>query len=432
MKEKRPTMIWRGTKDVKTLYVRYHAFGIERTINTRVKGRPELFNPRNGRFETRGNISEAAKAGHRESNAALEDFFGRFNEFRRRVDAMGGATKEELVELESELLDLGRKRAEEVQPTAMDGKTRIADCIGLLDKRKGSVTASTIAMYKHNVKTFNTWAVGNGLGSVGDFSASTIRRFISERSRTVGNAALRLEVASLKQFAKVLSFEGVIGDDAAERIANFKLSLRKETVAEKIALTEEEVEALWEVGLEGALCRARDIFLVQLETSQRISDINGLYCSEDSENAKLDNVDGVWMLTITQRKSGKRVTAPISERVYRLLESYGFRMPRMHVNHINKYVKRICRKCGGSFLDDVVVNEKRGGKVVSAKVLRADIVSTHTARRTCITRMLSNGVDIVSASMVSGHNSLATLMRYNKRSGLENARVVANIMKGGK
>lgn len=84
-----------------------------------------------------------------------------------------------------------------------------------------------------------------------------------------------------------------------------KLHVTREDKVVEIYLTEEELQALYEMPLSGKEDKARDVFLVGCYTSQRFSD----YSHITERNVSFH--DGVGIITLTQQKTGTEVTIPI-------------------------------------------------------------------------------------------------------------------------
>ena len=144
--------------------------------------------------------------------------------------------------------------------------------------------------------------------------------------------------------------------------------------SDTIALTQEEVDALWNAPLEGHAAHARDVFMVGIYCAGRFQD----YSKISSENVN----DG--MLRYVQRKTGTTVVIPCAPQIVAVLERYGGVLPRITEQEVGRYIKSICRGLGGSFLNTVEVSKIRGDRKSVEKHQRWELVSTHTERR-CFT-----------------------------------------------
>lgn len=196
------------------------------------------------------------------------------------------------------------------------------------------------------------------------------------------------------------------------------LTTRKHTekAADPIALTPEEVDALASLtGLSPRDAQYRDVFVFGCITGQRISDLSALTLGKD---AAVIVHHGKALLTLTQKKTGARVACPLTPLAEEILERHGGALPSVNcLSRYNSAIRRLCVKAGGSFLEPVV----------SEGVVRrrADIVSSHTARRTAITHYFARGCDATAICALSGHRSLSVLARYRRMSAEDSALLLA-------
>ena len=185
--------------------------------------------------------------------------------------------------------------------------------------------------------------------------------------------------------------------------------------SDTIALTQEEVDALWSAPLEGRAAQARDVFMVGIYCAGRFQD----YSKISSENIS----DG--KLRYVQRKTGTTVVIPCSPRIVTVLERYGGTLPRITEQEVGRYIKSICRDLEGSFLNTVEVSKIRGDRKSVEKHQRWELVSTHTARRTGATLLYKSGVPIALCRLCTGHTTDQMFMRYLKIGKEEGADLLA-------
>ena len=103
-----------------------------------------------------------------------------------------------------------------------------------------------------------------------------------------------------------------------------KLQVNKEDMVVEIYLTNEELQALYDMELEGEDDRVRDVFLVGCYTSQRFSD----YSRISARNVSFH--DGVGIITLVQQKTGTEVTIPIlNDNLLRIFEKYNYNLPNI-------------------------------------------------------------------------------------------------------
>lgn len=185
--------------------------------------------------------------------------------------------------------------------------------------------------------------------------------------------------------------------------------------ADTIALTQEEMDALWSAPLEGRVAQARDVFMVGCLTAARFQD----YSRFNDTNI----VDG--RLRYVQRKTGQVVVLPLSPRLTEIFSRYGGGLPKITQQEVGRYIKTICRSIGGSFSDVEEVSRIHGGRKEIERIPRWRRVSTHTARRSAITTLHLLGVPTYQLMMLSGHTTIENFQRYLRVDRERNADLLA-------
>ena len=198
--------------------------------------------------------------------------------------------------------------------------------------------------------------------------------------------------------------------------------------------------------LSGMKERVRDIFMLGCYLGQRVSDYNNLTKSDFTTTRRGNRV-----VSFTQEKTNNAVVVPIIyDNVYSIAEKYNYNFPRLSHSVINRYIKRILADLSTTLpslrqtLRTAITlkeqqAEARGtmhferdakGYVVKP---RYEMVSTHTARRSCITNLyLSNRFTISQLMSISGHKSEKAFNEYICCSSEEIADVIAEIAKKSK
>lgn len=159
-----------------------------------------------------------------------------------------------------------------------------------------------------------------------------------------------------------------------------KLHVTREDKVVEIYLTEEELQALYEMPLSGKEDKARDVFLVGCYTSQRFSD----YSRITERNISFH--DGVGIITLTQQKTGTEVSIPIlNDNLIRIFEKYDYNLPYINNNRLNDTIKVVLEKLSEtvpSLKQEMatkltLVNQKWRGRTGSATS------ATNTAKPSC-------------------------------------------------
>ncbi len=220
----------------------------------------------------------------------------------------------------------------------------------------------------------------------------------------------------------------------------YRPTVHAQDKAAEIYLTNEELDALFNMELTGLKEQVRDLFLIGCYTGQRFSDYSAITKDCVGTTAK-----GVPVLRLTQVKTGKNVVIPIiNDKLVSLLEKYDYTVPEVVDVVFNRYIKSICKQLSESvpslatlvptLLTKTEREAEEAGRMTfdrdsKGRVIkpRYQLVMSHTARRTCITLMHLSGKYTVPQMMsVSGHTKPETFFKYLKQSGDDDADSVAN------
>lgn len=239
-------------------------------------------------------------------------------------------------------------------------------------------------------------------------------------------------LTNLKALINAAFVDGIHDNQrAAALIVKKKIEDRDKAV--EIYLTEEEVQALYEMPLTGTKEHIRDVFLIGCYTCQRVSDYNNLNVDNFETTRK-----GTRIIRLVQQKTKTEVTIPIlNENLITICEKYGYNIPKANEQVLNRYIKDILKDLSEQLPSlkekvptkltmkqkEALRKEKKepetdlNGNVI---VPRYECVTSHTARRTGITNMyLSHRYTILQMMHVSGHKTQKTFMDYIKLSSEE-------------
>ena len=217
-----------------------------------------------------------------------------------------------------------------------------------------------------------------------------------------------------------------------------KLQVNKEDMVVEIYLTNEELQALYDMELEGEDDRVRDVFLVGCYTSQRFSD----YSRISAKNVTFH--DGVGIITLVQQKTNTEVTIPIlNDNLLRIFEKYNYNLPNIQNQRLNNRIKAILETLAETMPSlkhelptkltlDHQKKEQQSREIYKrnsqgeALIPRYKLATTHTARRTGITLMyLEKILDTYEMMSISGHKTESVFNDYIKISGIELATNIA-------
>ena len=252
-------------------------------------------------------------------------------------------------------------------------------------------------------------------------------------------------VTSINKY--IICFKAMIQNAMDQELHNNLIALRafskkkiQETdKAKEIYLTKAELQALYEMPLEGLKDKVRDVFLVGCYTCQRFSDYARLEKENFTKTAK-----GTKVVRIVQEKTGNDVVIPIlNDNLLHIAAKYGYDIPKVNDVILNRYIKQILKELSSTVpslarkertLLTMKEREKEKQGLVSFErdnkgyVIkpRYELVSSHTARRSGITNLyLSGNFDTYQMMSISGHRDEKTFYEYIKLSSDEVADSIA-------
>lgn len=213
--------------------------------------------------------------------------------------------------------------------------------------------------------------------------------------------------------------------------------------ATDVWLTDNELDALFAMKIEDERdAQVRDVFLVGCYTCQRVSDYKAI-----PKDAFQRTDKNTLVINLIQQKTGARVCIPvIGSNLKSILERYDYRLPKVDDQFLNKRIKIILKELSESVLSlkkkvPVIVKHGKGGVLPDASTIETDesgipvkpryeCVTSHTARRTGITRLYNTGLFTDFEMMaISGHRDIKVFREYIKLSAEEMADRISEIAK---
>lgn len=267
--------------------------------------------------------------------------------------------------------------------------------------------------------------------------------------------------------------DGVIGRDSAAPSVWGDIVVKDDQKRIEIYLTEEELNAIYNIKLTGIREVVRDLFYLGYQSGQRFSDYN---------NFTKDNIiksEGTTIIHLFQKKTGNEVYVPVTDkRVMDIFAKYNYQLPKVSEQQINLYIKKVCelvsenipslkekyptlltagerskeerfkgffeRVANGEKLSYNDTNEFNKGKryafthgLVDGSLwernakgqvvkFKYELVTSHTARRSKATNMYLEGkLDTDSMMSITGHEKREVFEEYIKVQKLERAKMIA-------
>lgn len=145
----------------------------------------------------------------------------------------------------------------------------------------------------------------------------------------------------------------------------------------------------------------RDYFVLGCLTGLRFSD----YSRITRQNFQGD------LIIIRTKKTGALVKIPIHPFVKEIFTKYEWKLPPCHcIQAFNRQVKNICKKIGIN--TPITYNRTHGYEVVTKTIPKYDMISSHTARRSCATNMYKEGIATWVIMQITGHRTERAFFRY--------------------
>ncbi len=286
----------------------------------------------------------------------------------------------------------------------------------------------------------------------------------------------------------ILTFRALCNAAAIDEVNTNLVSVkvwRERTVKDtekraEIALSNDEIDALYNMPLTGIREQVRDIWCLGYFSGQRVSD----YAHFTRDNFKVTK-NGVNVIALRQTKTGNEVVVPIlDDRVYELCEKYNYEFPKITRREVNRYIKETLCKLADDMpsLNEWVTTrlsllevqkEKRyqamrervlNGEILHGEELKTynkmkayadshgsgetlfkrdyagevirhrwEMVSSHTSRRSAVTSLYDSGLyDVRDMMSISGHTTQNNFEQYIKRGAIQQAERIAEKFKAAK
>ena len=230
---------------------------------------------------------------------------------------------------------------------------------------------------------------------------------------------IHLHVKNLKVFMKEAKERGLHTNSAHE---SRRFSVGTESTP-KAYLTKEEIEQIRELDLSKnkKLERVRDLFLLHMNTGVRYSDLHKI------NRKNLQEFDGEHFFQIRQEKTAEFLWIPILDaEVLSILEKYngqspglGERVKFLSNQKYNDYLKELGQ--AAQVFERITTYKTIGGERQEKTQCKAELICSHTARRTFCTNAYKAGLPTASIMTISGHKTETAFRKYIQLSSKEHA-----------
>lgn len=227
------------------------------------------------------------------------------------------------------------------------------------------------------------------------------------KSSTIGTICAQLR-SVLNWAAKYNAMVSpTFSDYRVPRVHNMEIALSADEVSRIAYFDIDRFYAARRKDFRDTMHRVRDMFVLSCNLAQRHSDMVRI-----DRNCFERNI-----FTITQQKTGSRAVVNIDlysidpKTTYRILEKYGYQAPYpADISNYNHRLHQLMRDVG--LTDQVRLEERRNGELVTECVPKWKLIASHTARRTFATINVLRGKNIHAIKRCTGHQDLRVLEHY--------------------
>ena len=274
------------------------------------------------------------------------------------------------------------------------------------DKSRGSLN-NYAAVTKH-LKEYQTYSKSRV-----DFDTIDLNFFYSYVSYLKNKQKLAVNsIAKDISIIKVFMGEAVDLDYTDNMKFKHKKFAFNEEETDHVYLTEDELTKLYELSITNKkLDEVRDLFIFGAWVGLRFSDFSNI------KKENIIQIDGDYFIKMITQKTKELVIIPCNPVVMQIFEKYADRpnrLPKTISNQkFNDYIKDVCKLAE--------FNEK--GRVSSRpKDILAELVSSHTARRSFATNYYLQGFPTVDLMKITGHKTERSFLKYIRVSKLDTAK----------
>jgi site-specific recombinase XerD len=265
-------------------------------------------------------------------------------------------------------------------------------------------------------RDFVTWLQGKG------FSANYTGSMIRDLKRILNKATEdEINTSSTFESFKVMAedvFNIYLTEEEIERIYNVQITekiiieLQKENKRKQLQKQMKAVGDQVDVLITKAninrqieaLHRARKLFVVGCWTGLRVEN----YLSIDPE-LQFDLDKG--FIHAIANKNGPKLKIPMHKLVRQIIERDGF-PPTISQQKFNKQIKIIGQIA--QINENVIFSRTEGGKRVEYSQPKYELITTHTARRSFASNLLSRGIPKQFIMAVTGHTTEKSFNKYTQ------------------
>ena len=301
-----------------------------------------------------------------------------------------------------------RNKSLKIEEKEVKATETLNKALKLYKSVNGSIKESSIITYGYNLKSFEKYCKEIKRDSIKMITEEELKEY-EIYLRNIGNSEGKIR--SSLRVIRILNNEVICKHPffKGHKIREINIKLPKEIKSTdlKVELKEEEIKAIKECkGLNGRQKEIRDLFLLEIYSGQRASDLPTLF-----DNSKYEIIDG-YMSFITKKENVKG-KVEINENIKEILERYKNGFNYIDINKdglarlISVELKEIALKSNLNRIIQYIDNKKQ----IQRKYLY-EIISSHFGRHTFITRKVREGMPIDTLKYLTAHKDTQALEKY--------------------
>lgn len=296
----------------------------------------------------------------------------------------------------------------------------IQDCKQKVNLSSGKKLAhSTILKYGNVLERLQDYERLNGIKlKHTDIDTNFYQQFISYLSleQKYAPSTIKKHVSIIRTFCKQVQSDGITLHPSAIQ----KVAIKSSQPIVAPYLNEQEIQAIFNLDLRllPKLEHSRDMFIIQLWTGIRVSDLQQL----TTNNILADTIQ-----IVSTQKTGAVAKIPIHPMVRVILNKRSGQLPKLCSSPtFNKHVKKICKLAGiTQQMVGYKMNPKTGRKE-KGFFPKYTLISSHSARQSLISNLYQKVSDEALKSL-STHKSSSMLHNYVKITQDEHVQAVRQI-----
>jgi integrase len=211
-----------------------------------------------------------------------------------------------------------------------------------------------------------------------------------------------------KRFQTLKTFMGWVEDKNIYQFKPqvFKFKIKKYQ-GEIVALTESELLELQTTEFKKeSEQRTIDIFLCNCFMGLRYSDLSTM-----NQGLFIEDLQGNLYYKKTNEKTNTDIIVPVIDTAKNILTKYEYKLPVPTNQVFNRQLKEILERY--DLLNTTIKKtSKQLDKLRNEFLLKRDVVSTHTCRKTYITRAIDKNIPLNALMLSTGHTKLDTVKKY--------------------